>query len=332
MSSRSTRRPAGSAGSTASARSRPGSASSSSSPAWSAPTASPPRAGCGPLGRGRLRRPRARPGSPRPGRSTTPRRPPARPVPPAGRLWAAGRPSRSRSASTTSTPPGSPGRRGRPLDPPPRLPLGLARPAVDPPADRAPGPCPDRGRPARDARRPRHHLPPAADDPPLRRPGPPPPPGRADARHPARRRVGDGPVVPTRRDAQPRTRLPAVLDLTAPALVVRDRAGPPRSGPIGWLVQVDNKAVAIVRLVFDPRHQRGPGLGRDRRPDRDRRQAGPVPAQGVPRPGPRPPGQRPRRARRRPPVRRRRRLGRPHPARDRPGRAHLRRAPPPDPD
>ena len=43
---------------------------------------------------------------------------------------------------------------------------------------------------------------------------------------------------------------PATLDLTAPAVVVPTEGGPPRPGPTGWLLQVDHKAVAIVRLEY----------------------------------------------------------------------------------
>ncbi len=43
---------------------------------------------------------------------------------------------------------------------------------------------------------------------------------------------------------------PATLDLTAPAFAVPTDAGPPRSGPTGWLIQVDHKAVAPIRLEF----------------------------------------------------------------------------------
>jgi len=52
---------------------------------------------------------------------------------------------------------------------------------------------------------------------------------------------------------------PAALDLTAPALVVPTETGPPRSGPAGWLLQVDHKSVAILRLAFT--HGPGDGLG-----------------------------------------------------------------------
>jgi alpha-mannosidase len=43
---------------------------------------------------------------------------------------------------------------------------------------------------------------------------------------------------------------PATLDLASPAFAVPTDAGPPRSGPTGWLLQIDHKAVAIVRLEF----------------------------------------------------------------------------------
>ena len=54
---------------------------------------------------------------------------------------------------------------------------------------------------------------------------------------------------------------PAAMDLTAPALVVPIEAGPPRSGSTGWLVQVDHKAVAIVRLAFEPLAHEAKGWG-----------------------------------------------------------------------
>jgi alpha-mannosidase len=54
---------------------------------------------------------------------------------------------------------------------------------------------------------------------------------------------------------------PAALDLTAPALVVPTGTGPPRSGPAGWLLQVDHKSVAILRLAFEPRAGDGQGWG-----------------------------------------------------------------------
>ena len=43
---------------------------------------------------------------------------------------------------------------------------------------------------------------------------------------------------------------PATMDLVSPAFVVPTDAGPPRSGPTGWLLQVDHKAIAILRLEF----------------------------------------------------------------------------------
>ena len=54
---------------------------------------------------------------------------------------------------------------------------------------------------------------------------------------------------------------PSILDFVAPASVVRVPHGPPRSGPVGWLIQVDNKAVALVRLVFAPSTNEGQGWG-----------------------------------------------------------------------
>ena len=43
---------------------------------------------------------------------------------------------------------------------------------------------------------------------------------------------------------------PASIDFTAPTLVVPTNAGPPRTGPTGWLLQVDHKSVAIVGVTF----------------------------------------------------------------------------------
>lgn len=40
----------------------------------------------------------------------------------------------------------------------------------------------------------------------------------------------------------------ASMDFVAPALVVPTESGPPRTGPTGWLFQLDNKAVAATRL------------------------------------------------------------------------------------
>ena len=55
---------------------------------------------------------------------------------------------------------------------------------------------------------------------------------------------------------------PATIDLVSPAFVVPTDAGPPRSGPSGWLIQVDHKSVAIAGLQFtDNACERGsPGL------------------------------------------------------------------------
>ena len=54
---------------------------------------------------------------------------------------------------------------------------------------------------------------------------------------------------------------PAALDFTAPALVVPVETGPPRSGPTGWLLQVDHKAVAIPRLEFTSKAGEGQAIG-----------------------------------------------------------------------
>ena len=53
---------------------------------------------------------------------------------------------------------------------------------------------------------------------------------------------------------------PASLDFTAPS-VVPTESGPPRSGPTGWLLQVDHKAVAIARLEFTNKAGDGDGVG-----------------------------------------------------------------------
>ncbi len=53
----------------------------------------------------------------------------------------------------------------------------------------------------------------------------------------------------------------AVLDAEGPAPVVPDRNGPPRSGPTGWLVQVDHKSVAVLRLEFTEKSGDGHGHG-----------------------------------------------------------------------
>ena len=64
----------------------------------------------------------------------------------------------------------------------------------------------------------------------------------------------------------------AALDLITPAFVVPTDAGPPPTGPTGWLFQLDTKAVAVTRVEYaDPSGDgRGWGvvfhLARDRRP------------------------------------------------------------------
>lgn len=55
----------------------------------------------------------------------------------------------------------------------------------------------------------------------------------------------------------------AATDLDAPAFVVPTDAGPPKTGPAGWLVAVDNKAVAVVRLAYLDRSGDGRGWGLD---------------------------------------------------------------------
>jgi len=54
---------------------------------------------------------------------------------------------------------------------------------------------------------------------------------------------------------------PSILDFTTPATVVRTLVGPPTSGTTGWLIQVDNKAVALLRLIFAPMTNEGQGWG-----------------------------------------------------------------------
>jgi alpha-mannosidase len=54
---------------------------------------------------------------------------------------------------------------------------------------------------------------------------------------------------------------PAILDFTAPALVVPTETGPPRSGPTGWLLQVDHKSVVIARLQYTGKAGEGHGFG-----------------------------------------------------------------------
>jgi alpha-mannosidase len=53
----------------------------------------------------------------------------------------------------------------------------------------------------------------------------------------------------------------AALDLVTPVPVVATDAGPPASGPSGWLVQIDNKAVAITRAEYADPSGDGRGWG-----------------------------------------------------------------------
>ncbi len=55
----------------------------------------------------------------------------------------------------------------------------------------------------------------------------------------------------------------ASTDMHAPAFVVPTEAGPPKTGPVGWLVAVDTKAVAVVRLAYLDRSGDGRGWGLD---------------------------------------------------------------------
>ena len=42
----------------------------------------------------------------------------------------------------------------------------------------------------------------------------------------------------------------ATTDLLAPAYVIPTDTGPPKTGPAGWLIQVDNKAIAVTRVEY----------------------------------------------------------------------------------
>lgn len=53
----------------------------------------------------------------------------------------------------------------------------------------------------------------------------------------------------------------AALDLTTPAFAVPTEAGPPRTGPAGWLFQVDNPAVAVTRVAYADPSGDGRGWG-----------------------------------------------------------------------
>ncbi len=276
--------------------------------------------------RGRLRRPRAGPGDhdghpPRPAR-----RPPARLVPPA--VPALGRPAdpgNRHPALPTSTPPGSrrsprptPGRitwpadgpgptRNRPSGGPPCSPRAPPRPSGPRRPRRSTSPRDSDGRPSSSAAWPTT----AAR-------------GRGCSTRsssPARRRRGRFTLGVALDLEHP---FPATLDLTAPALRRPDRRRPPairpdRLAPPG---RPQGRRDPPPRIHRQRRRTRS--LRPDRRPDRDRRQSRPLQAPRLPRPLPSPAGRRPRRAHRRPPARRRRRPGRLHAARDRPGRIDAR--------
>ena len=53
----------------------------------------------------------------------------------------------------------------------------------------------------------------------------------------------------------------ASTDLTASAFVVPTDAGPPRTGPTGWLFLVDSKAVAVTHVEYVPSAEEGRGWG-----------------------------------------------------------------------
>jgi alpha-mannosidase len=53
----------------------------------------------------------------------------------------------------------------------------------------------------------------------------------------------------------------ATADLLAPAFVVPTDAGAPRIGPTGWLFQVDNKGVAVVKVESIEPREEGQGWG-----------------------------------------------------------------------
>jgi alpha-mannosidase len=53
----------------------------------------------------------------------------------------------------------------------------------------------------------------------------------------------------------------ASTDLVAPAFVVPTGAGPPRTGPTGWLFNVDHKAVAVTGVEFLETSEDGRGWG-----------------------------------------------------------------------
>jgi alpha-mannosidase len=51
------------------------------------------------------------------------------------------------------------------------------------------------------------------------------------------------------------------FDLLAPALVVPTEAGPPRTGPTGWLFQTDHKGVAVTSVEYVEASEDGRGWG-----------------------------------------------------------------------
>ena len=53
----------------------------------------------------------------------------------------------------------------------------------------------------------------------------------------------------------------SALDLITPVAVVAVRTPAPPAGPVGWLLQVDHKAVAVPRVVFAPSTDEGRGWG-----------------------------------------------------------------------
>ncbi len=155
-------------------------------------------------------------------------------------------------------------RPGRPVVELPRLPLGLARPRVVAPPHEPARPRDDHRRPARDARRDRHPLPTAQDR----------PSSSAASRitsasgrgcstrswSPARKRPARS-ASASRSTSNTRGRPRSTC--LAPAYVVPTDAGPPKTGPAGWLVTVDTKSVAVIRLAFLDRSGDGRGWGLD---------------------------------------------------------------------
>ncbi len=54
---------------------------------------------------------------------------------------------------------------------------------------------------------------------------------------------------------------PSVIDFHGPCPVVATGGMPPASGPVGWLLRVDHKSVALLRLTFAPRTNHDQGWG-----------------------------------------------------------------------